>query len=132
MARITVEDCLEIEPNRFQLVHMAIKRAKQILKGSNSSANITKDNKAVVASLREIAAGNVRLMSDQEMEEAKTAFETEEIDVSPMSEADKILSRLGLVKNNGDVNSHAFDGDDDTEPSNGKNDNEEDDEAEDF
>ncbi len=34
MARITVEDCLENVDNRFQLVLLAAKRAKQLLKGS--------------------------------------------------------------------------------------------------
>ncbi len=57
MARVTVEDCLRVEPNRFALVHLASRRSKQILKGSQPL--IDKDNKEIVLSLREIAAGKV-------------------------------------------------------------------------
>lgn len=57
MARVTVEDCLRKEPNRFALVHLASRRSKQILKGSRPL--IDKDNKEIVLSLREIAAGKV-------------------------------------------------------------------------
>ncbi len=58
MARITVEDCLESVPNRFQLVGVAIKRAKQLLKGAKPL--IKTDNREIVTALREIAAGKVR------------------------------------------------------------------------
>ncbi|MDZ4661764.1 MAG: DNA-directed RNA polymerase subunit omega [Pseudomonadota bacterium] len=58
MARITVEDCLEKVENRFSLVLLVAKRAKQLLKGSESTVS-TKDNKYVVTALREVAAGNV-------------------------------------------------------------------------
>lgn len=58
MARITVEDCLEKIPNRFELIHIAAKRVKQMAKGSK--ALITHShNKAAVVALREIAAGFV-------------------------------------------------------------------------
>lgn len=58
MARITVEDCLEKVENRFELVMLASKRAKQLLKGS--APLIKCDNKDGVIALREIAAGKVR------------------------------------------------------------------------
>lgn len=58
MARITVEDCLEKVTNRFSLVMLASKRAKQIMRGSKPLL-LVKDNKSVVTSLREIAAGKV-------------------------------------------------------------------------
>jgi DNA-directed RNA polymerase subunit omega len=58
MARITVEDCLERVGNRFALVLLVAKRAKQLLKGDESTVT-TKDNKYVVTALREVAAGNV-------------------------------------------------------------------------
>jgi len=58
VARITVEDCLEKIPNRFELIHVASKRVKQIAKGSKPL--ITQPhNKAAVIALREIAAGFV-------------------------------------------------------------------------
>ena len=59
MARITVEDCLETETNRFALVKLAALRAKDLLSGK-SPVTDTKGNKAVVSALREIADGKVR------------------------------------------------------------------------
>lgn len=59
MARITVEDCLEKIPNRFELVLGAAKRAKQLLKGARPL--VETDNKEVVTALREIAAGKVSI-----------------------------------------------------------------------
>ena len=58
MARITVEDCLERIPNRFELIHLASKRVKQIAKGSKPLIS-QPGNKAAVLALREIAAGFV-------------------------------------------------------------------------
>ena len=60
MARITVEDCLDKIPNRFELVLLASKRAKQLLKGARPL--VETDNKDIVTSLREIAAGKVRML----------------------------------------------------------------------
>ena len=57
MARITVEDCLEVVPNRFSLVLVAAERAKQLLKGANTIIEMNDDNKEVVMALRELAAG---------------------------------------------------------------------------
>ena len=58
MARVTVEDCLEKIPNRFELIHIAAKRVKQIAKGSKPLiANA--HNKPAVLALREIAGGFV-------------------------------------------------------------------------
>ncbi len=59
MARVTVEDCLEKVENRFILVHLVTKRAKQLLKGANPTIDLNKNNKYVVNSLREVAAGKV-------------------------------------------------------------------------
>ena len=64
MARITVEDCLENVENRFQLVLLAAKRAKQLLKGSRPL--LESDNKEVVTALREIGAGKVKMATDQD------------------------------------------------------------------
>jgi DNA-directed RNA polymerase subunit omega len=59
MARITIEDCTALVPNRFHLVQMASIRAKQLRKGARSLVD-TADNKEVVTALREIAAGHVK------------------------------------------------------------------------
>jgi DNA-directed RNA polymerase subunit omega len=63
MARITVEDCLERVPNRFELVLLAARRAKQLLKGARPLAE--SDNKDIVTALREIAEEKVRLHYDE-------------------------------------------------------------------
>ena len=60
MARITVEDCLRNIENRFILVHMASQRTQQFFKGATPLVKAP-DNREVVQSLREIAAGKVRL-----------------------------------------------------------------------
>ncbi len=56
MARVTVEDCLDIIPNRFQLAMVASKRAKQLYKGAEPLIENKSENKKVVLALREIAA----------------------------------------------------------------------------
>ena len=57
MARVTVEDCLEREDNRFALVVLASQRARQLMKGT--APLVQSKNKAAVTALREIAAGKV-------------------------------------------------------------------------
>jgi DNA-directed RNA polymerase subunit omega len=59
MARITVEDCLKQIPNRFLLVIVAAKRAKQLYKGSQPLIENKAGNKKIVVALREIAAGRI-------------------------------------------------------------------------
>ena len=56
MARVTVEDCLDVIPNRFQLAMVASKRAKQLYKGAEPLIENKSGNKKVVLALREIAA----------------------------------------------------------------------------
>ena len=58
MARVTVEDCLEVVDNRFALVLLAAARARQLMKGSRALVEGYKNNEQVIA-LREIAAGKV-------------------------------------------------------------------------
>ena len=57
MARITVEDCLEKIPNRFQLVLAATYRARMLSQGH--APKIDSRNKPGVTALREIASGHV-------------------------------------------------------------------------
>ena len=57
MARITVEDCLARIPNRFELVVVAVRRAKELLQGARPL--VRSENKEVVTALREIAEGKV-------------------------------------------------------------------------
>ncbi|WP_394825845.1 DNA-directed RNA polymerase subunit omega [Pendulispora albinea] len=65
MARVTVEDCLEREENRFALVVLAAQRTRQLMKGATPLVH--SKNKPAVTALREIAAGRVhydRLSND--------------------------------------------------------------------
>lgn len=57
MARVTVEDCLEQEDNRFALVVLAARRTRELMKGDPALVN--SKNKAAVIALREIAEGKV-------------------------------------------------------------------------
>jgi len=58
MARVTVSDCLEQIDNRFDLVLLASRRARQIMEGAEATVELENDKPTVVA-LREIAAGNI-------------------------------------------------------------------------
>jgi DNA-directed RNA polymerase subunit omega len=59
MARVTVEDCIEKIPNRFELVLLASQRARQISGGAELTLDRDRDKNPVVA-LREIAEATVR------------------------------------------------------------------------
>jgi DNA-directed RNA polymerase subunit omega len=59
MARVTVEDCVDKIPNRFDLVLMAAQRARQISGGADLTIDRDRDKNPVVA-LREIAETTVR------------------------------------------------------------------------
>jgi DNA-directed RNA polymerase subunit omega len=60
MARVTVEDCIERIPNRFDLVLTSSQRARGILKGDHPTVDRDDDKNPVIA-LREIAAETVDL-----------------------------------------------------------------------
>lgn len=55
MARITVEDCLQVVDNRFELVMMAAKRARQLAEGVEAQIENEDNDKPTVLALREIA-----------------------------------------------------------------------------
>ncbi|MDJ0656926.1 MAG: DNA-directed RNA polymerase subunit omega [Xanthomonadales bacterium] len=67
MARITVEDCLERVDNRFELVLMATRRARQITNGADPMVEWENDKPTVVA-LREIAEGEINARTLEELE----------------------------------------------------------------
>jgi DNA-directed RNA polymerase subunit omega len=60
MARVTVEDCVQIVPNRFELVLLAARRAREISAGSTLTVDRDKDKNPVVG-LREIAEQTISL-----------------------------------------------------------------------
>ena len=59
MARVTVEDCLENVENRFELVMVSSKRARQIATGGKEPMVAIENDKPTVLALREIAEGLV-------------------------------------------------------------------------
>lgn len=70
MARITVEDCLKHVQNRFELVHVASLRARQLLKGARPVVDNTfSQNRNIVVGLREIAAGLVKVKENAKSQE---------------------------------------------------------------
>ena len=60
MARITVEDCLKKVESRFELVLLAARRAKMLMKGAKPL--VESDNRPIVTALREVAAGKVKFI----------------------------------------------------------------------
>jgi len=92
MARVTVEDCLRQVSNRFALVHLAARRAKQLLGGAKTL--VKANNKEVVLSLREIAAGKV--LFDESVNISKEA-EKELLDISSMTSDTKLQGMGGEV-----------------------------------
>ncbi|RFA31170.1 DNA-directed RNA polymerase subunit omega [Alkalilimnicola ehrlichii] len=80
MARVTVEDCLDNVDNRFELVLVASKRARQVANGSQPFVELENDKPTVVA-LREIAEGYVTrkiLKADENQAALAGAAETAE------------------------------------------------------
>jgi len=75
MARVTVEDCLENVANRFELVMIASKRARQLMRGSAEPTVPWENDKATVVALREIAQGRTVFTDSHE---AKPLSEIEE------------------------------------------------------
>jgi DNA-directed RNA polymerase subunit omega len=65
MARVTVEDCLDHVENRFELVMLASKRARQLSNGKADALVPPSGDKTTVIALREVAAGKIdRAMVD--------------------------------------------------------------------
>lgn len=60
MARVTVEDCLENVDNRFELVMVASKRARQLAVQGEQPLVEWENDKPTVVALREIAAGLIK------------------------------------------------------------------------
>jgi DNA-directed RNA polymerase subunit omega len=96
MARITVTDCLENVDNRFQLVLVATKRARQLILGAEPHVPVENDKPTVIA-LREIAEGFVGPeILDEETSipelnfgESEEGFESEsEVEIVVHSESD--------------------------------------------
>ncbi len=73
MARITVEDSLKVGKNRFALVLLTAKRARQLLKGSKPLVDVG-NNREIVAALREIADAKVLYAHPEYLQGTKEDF----------------------------------------------------------
>jgi DNA-directed RNA polymerase subunit omega len=73
MARITVEDSLKLAKNRFALVLLTARRAKKLFRGAKPLTDI-KNNREIVAALREIAAGKVTYSHPEFLRGAREDF----------------------------------------------------------
>ncbi len=79
MARITVEDCLDRIPNRFELVMVASRRSRQLATGGREPLVDPEDDKPTVIALREIAAG---LVTNEILQEEETTVEEDRLELS--------------------------------------------------
>ena len=75
MARVTIEDCIEKVDNRFELVLLATKRARQVARGATPLVAEERDKPTVIA-LREIAEGHID--ADSILEQAQAILLDEE------------------------------------------------------
>ena len=94
MARITVEDCVARIPNKFQLVLVAAKRARQLANGAEAMVEWENDKPTVVA-LREIAEGYIGEGILEEREQPIDELLELETAVSSMQEEMNQLRPLG-------------------------------------
>jgi DNA-directed RNA polymerase subunit omega len=94
MARITVEDCLEVVDNRFELVLMATKRARQLEKGAEPMIEANND-KPTVLSLREIAENRVNMTMIDEIDRVEKERAEREALEWAATEVDDDLSKGG-------------------------------------
>jgi DNA-directed RNA polymerase subunit omega len=79
MARITVEDCLDHVDNRFELVMLATRRARQMRRFGVQPLLPEENDKPTVLALREIAAG---LINHDMLDEQDASIEDERVEVT--------------------------------------------------
>ncbi len=87
MARVTVEDCLEHVANRFELVMVASKRARQMATGGKDPMVEEESDKPTVIALREVAEGLVTpevLNRDEEVDAEEELLEAMESGAEPL------------------------------------------------
>ncbi len=77
MARITVEDCLMHVENRFELVLVSSKRARELLNGAEPKLKVKAGEKLTVVALRELAAGLLTERETSESDDLETALSEE-------------------------------------------------------
>ena len=96
MARITVEDCIDKVPNRFELVLLAAHRARSLASGMHITVDRENDKNAVVA-LREIAAKTI-VPSDVSEELIHSMQQNAEVDEPESTAAPVLPPRVVVVR----------------------------------
>ncbi|MBF0414282.1 MAG: DNA-directed RNA polymerase subunit omega [Magnetococcales bacterium] len=136
MARVTVEDCLKVVPNRFELVLLAAKRARQLTHGHDTELSMDNDKFTVIA-LREIESNAVDI-KDLRAEFTKPVQEEIEDEVEPgiaVTEARALLAEATAMPL-GDMSEDASDGEGESEETEAEDveldDDDEDDDEESF
>ena len=104
MARVTVEDCIEKVKNRFELILMASKRAKDLERGAQPS--VPRDNdKSTIIALREIAEETISLEGLNKLAK-RSLVETDDenpfINANPDSERDLLSDEIGSLEDEED------------------------------
>lgn len=84
MARVTVEDCLDHVDNRFQLVMLSTRRARQLATYGSEAKVPPENDKPTVLALREIAAGGI---SFETIEADERAIQAEVSESAPTAAA---------------------------------------------
>lgn len=103
MARVTVEDCVQVIPNRFELVLLAAQRARMISAGAPLTVDRDRDKNPVVA-LRELAAATLspEQLREELIKSQQKFVETEEteekLEIEAAAEAGDTLTEEELLK----------------------------------
>ena len=94
MARVTIEDCLLYIPNRFKIVELAAKRARELASGARTTVDgdTAVDHKVTVLALREIATGEYN-------ETTKSADQFDEFSLFEDDEDESISSEVAPDSN---------------------------------
>ena len=112
MARITVEDCIDKFPSRFELVLVASNRARKLHAGENPTLEKDNDKNTVIA-LREIAEETLTVdqLKNDLIEEYQTTTFTEDEDLDETNENQNQLSKDDddLIEETDNVDNSSFD-----------------------
>ena len=104
MARITVEDCIDKFPSRFELVLVASNRARKLYAGENPTLEIDNDKNTVIA-LREIAEETLskEQLKNDLIQEYQTSTFTEDEDINEVEDNSDIAQSLTNDQNTNEL-----------------------------
>ena len=105
MARVTVEDCLENVDNRFELIMVSTKRARQLATGGKESHIEWENDKCTVVALREIAEGYINASILDDHDEINQQFAEAPADQEVLDEVTQTVAEASeaVVQGNPDI-----------------------------